>query len=42
MSSDLFTKTCAGPLFDKHAANYVGHDKYMAVGESELNYNELN
>jgi hypothetical protein len=29
MTSDLFTKNLAGPLFDKHAQSFVGHDEYM-------------
>ena len=29
MTSDLFTKNLVGPLFDKHAQSFVGHDKYM-------------
>jgi len=29
MSRDLFTKNLAGPLFDKHAQKFVGHDEYM-------------
>jgi hypothetical protein len=27
--SDLFTKNLSGPLFDKHARNFVGFDEYM-------------
>jgi hypothetical protein len=29
MSSDLFTKNLARPLFEKHTAIYVGNDEYM-------------
>jgi hypothetical protein len=29
MSSDLFTKNLARPLFEQHASVYVGHDEYM-------------
>ena len=29
MTSDLFTKNLAGPLFDKHAQSFVGRDQYM-------------
>ena len=31
MESDIFTKNCARPLFEKHATKFVGHDEYMAV-----------
>ena len=27
--ADLFTKNLQGPLFNKHASNYVGRDEYM-------------
>jgi hypothetical protein len=27
--ADLFTKNLQGPVFNKHASNFVGHDKYM-------------
>ena len=27
--ADLFTKNFQGPLFNKHASNYVGRDEYM-------------
>ena len=29
MTSDLFTKNLAGPLFDYHAQSFVGYDEYM-------------
>ena len=28
MTADLFTKNLSGPLFEKHASEYVGKDKY--------------
>ena len=31
MTSDIFTKNLAGPLFDKHAQSLVGRDGYMAA-----------
>jgi hypothetical protein len=31
MTSDLYTKNLAGPLFDKHAQSFVGHDEYMII-----------
>eukprot|EP00957_Ditylum_brightwellii_P160536 12221398-Ditylum_brightwellii.AAC.1 len=32
MESNIFTKKCACPAFEKHAAKFVGHDEYMAEG----------
>eukprot|EP00957_Ditylum_brightwellii_P017501 1318644-Ditylum_brightwellii.AAC.1 len=29
MRSDIFTKNCPGPLFEKHASKFVGLDEYM-------------
>jgi len=31
MTSDIFTKNLAGPLFNKHASAFVGEDEYMHV-----------
>jgi hypothetical protein len=28
-SADLFTKNLQGPVFEKHAREYVGNDEYM-------------
>jgi hypothetical protein len=27
--ADLFTKNLQGPVLNKHASNFVGHDEYM-------------
>eukprot|EP00957_Ditylum_brightwellii_P161449 12292592-Ditylum_brightwellii.AAC.1 len=29
MRSDIFTKNCPGPLFEKHTSKFVGVDEYM-------------
>eukprot|EP00957_Ditylum_brightwellii_P024708 1866610-Ditylum_brightwellii.AAC.1 len=29
MISDIFTKNCAGHVFDKHASKFLGQDAYM-------------
>jgi hypothetical protein len=36
MSSDLFTKNLARPLFEKHLKVYCGIDKYMRGYEATL------
>jgi len=41
MTSDIFTKNLAGPLFNKHAAAFVGNDKYMKSGSHEGRVSEL-
>ena len=39
MTSDIFTKNLAGPLFDKHAQSFVGRDKYM-VAHGDVEWTE--
>jgi hypothetical protein len=33
--TDIFTKNVDAAIFNKHAAVYVGHDKYMNEGDNE-------
>ena len=41
MTSDIFTKNLAGPLFDKHAQSVVGRDSYMETAGDVKVVNEV-